>query len=108
MNYPEHEKLKVIADTSQAIGEFLDWLQAERKISLTEWREWEEEKPQFMATHQGVGSLDDTVMVKRKEYVPIYTSISKLLAEFFKIDLNKIEEEKRAMIKMLRESPGGD
>jgi hypothetical protein len=80
-DYPEHDKLSAVKDKSQAIGEFLEWLDYEKNYSvcsLTEGR-------------NGDG-----------EYSPIFTSTEKLLAEFFNIDLNKLEQEKRKMLNELR------
>ena len=81
--YPECEKQRKIVKESQAIGEFLDWLQSERKIHLcTDCKDdWGDDR----LTHAGV---------------PIY----KLLAEYFDIDLNKVDEEKRQMLDELREA----
>lgn len=74
--YPEHEKLKEIQPDSQKIGEFLEWLQDEKRLELCHF----------------VGD----------ELVPSYTSKMQLLAEFFEIDQKKIEEEKQAMIDEMR------
>lgn len=71
-DYPEHEKLRAIRDQSQKAGEFLEWLQAEKGVSLM------------------VGDF------------PLQTTTTRLLAEFFEIDLDKIEDEKRTMLEVLR------
>ena len=76
MEYPEHEKLKVVSDESQAVGEFVDWLGNERGI--------------FLAEQKGF------------EFFPMSVSIQSLLSEFFEIDMNKIEAEKRQMLDELR------
>jgi len=73
--YPEHIKLKAISQFSQKIGEFVDWL-SESQIQLC--------KPE------------------KYGYSPVRTPIQKLLAEFFEIDLNRIEEEKQQMLEELR------
>lgn len=78
MSYPEHEKLAKIKDESQVIGEFLDWCADEKGILLSR-------------------------KIKGRELSrEIVSSIPDLLAEFFAIDLEKIEEEKRQMIAKLR------
>lgn len=74
--YPEHEKLKRVADRSQAIGEFVDWLHTQG-VTLAHWHNC-------------------------TQLVPHGTPIEKLLARYFEIDLDKIEEEKRAMLAALR------
>jgi hypothetical protein len=76
--YPEHERLKLVKDKSEICGAFLDWLQNERK-------------PQ-------------TVLVEYDQsdnYVDCRKRIEELLAEYFEIDLKKIEKEKVEMIKLL-------
>jgi len=77
--YPEHEKLKKISDKSQAIGEFVDWLRYEKNIQLAQWR-------------------------NGTDMMPARALIRDLLAEFFDIDQDKIEEEKRAMLDEIRAS----
>jgi hypothetical protein len=75
--YPEHEKLHKVAEQSQVIGEFLEWL-SDQKYTLAKW------------------SKDGY------ELMPTHPDIQKLLAKYFKIDLNKIEEEKQTMLYTLR------
>lgn len=77
MTYPEHEKLSKVRDHSQAIGEFLDWA-SEKGWSLAEWDE------------------DDLHLW------PVRKSVQEILAEYFKIDLVKLEDEKRAMLDEIR------
>ena len=77
-NYPEHDKLSAIKDKSQAIGEFLEWLDYEKNYRVC--------------------SLCESSDGWREEYSPIFTSNEKLLAEFFCIDLKKLEQEKRKML----------
>lgn len=74
--YPEHEKIEKVQLESNTIGEFLDWLPS-KDIQLGTW------------TESG-------------EFIPLHRNIEKLLAEFFEIDLEKIEQEKRAMLELLR------
>ena len=81
-DYPEHDKLQNVADKSQAVGDFLEWLGTEKEIRLM-------------------------ALGKTGHYIPVYTSTEKLLSEFFEIDLVKLEAEKLTMIEVLRQSPGG-
>lgn len=75
--YPEHEKLAAVKDQSQAIGEFLDWLNGDG-VHLARWdEEWD-------------------------RYFPVHESINALLARRFGIDLDRIEAEKRAMLDEIR------
>jgi hypothetical protein len=74
--YPEHTKLMGIMARSQPIGEFLD------------------EMPYTLAEYQDVGG--ESVLM------PVHKDINQILADFFDIDLKKIETEKRGMIEELR------
>lgn len=74
--YPEHEKMRLIVDQSQAIGEFIEWLGDVQDISLC--------------------------YSDRNAYWPTGKPIMWLLAEFFEIDLQKIAEEKAAMLAAVR------
>lgn len=74
--YLEHEKLRAIVDKSQAIGEFVEWLEYEKQIHLCEY-------------------VDRDLFHTR-------TSMRDLLAEFFGIDQKKIDAEKDAMLEQQR------
>lgn len=77
MEYTEHEKLKKIADKSQTVGEFLEWLQGEKGVTLAEYN-------------------------RNDNLYPVRFSIQDLLAEFFEIDQNRLETEKQHMLEELR------
>jgi hypothetical protein len=72
--YPECEKLLAVKDKSQLVGEFLEWASGKNMV--------------LCARPKG----DD------EEYYPVMQSWEKLLADFFGIDLNKVESERRAML----------
>jgi hypothetical protein len=74
--YPEHEKLKAVKDRSQAIGEFIEWLEESKRMCIC-YRE-------------------------EGGYWPTGTPINKLLAEHFEIDLDRLEDEKRQMLREQR------
>jgi len=71
-DYPEHEKLKAVKDRSQAIGKFIEWLETDKRMAICH--------------NDGQG------------YWPTGTPITKLLAEHFEIDLDRLEDEKRQMM----------
>jgi hypothetical protein len=73
---PEHKKLKKISGRSQVIGEFIDWLKYEKSVVLASW-----DKDRYYLENR---------------------SITDFLAEFFEIDQNKIEAEKREMLDYIR------
>lgn len=113
MEYPECEKMKAASEDSQVIGEFLEWLgqqgiqlckyqkedvyhfeseEAEsqyNELSRIEQSAWRYNNPsKFGTTYQG--------------YNLVNINTEKLLAQYFKIDLNKVEQEKRQIINSLR------
>ena len=76
--YPECEKLAKVRNESQTIGEFLEWLMGTKEVILAKYQ----------------GKLD--TLTETRE------SIESLLAEFFGIDLKKVEKERRQMIEDIR------
>lgn len=80
----EIEKMLAVKDKSQVIGEFLDWLPSKGYV-LCEW----------VTKCKGTSSeWDEPVMLGK--------SINQILAEYFEISLNKIEEERQALLNEIR------
>lgn len=75
--YPEHDKLRKIADKSQVCGEFIDWLES-RGIVLCE------------------------IHRRRDEFLPTQETLQALLAAFFDIDQKRIDAEKEEMLDDIR------
>lgn len=75
--YPECEKMVAVKDQSQAIGEFIEWLQDTKGMFVCELIEGDNEYG---------------------EYIPSCFSKEKFLAEFFNIDLSEVEKEKCQML----------
>lgn len=82
---PECDKMLAVQNRSQDIGEFLEWLRGERGLHLAEY---------------------DDDFWEGKFLKPVNIRIEDLLAEFFEIDLNKVEAERRALLESLREAQG--
>lgn len=84
-----------VKDKSQAIGEFVEWL-GQKGIRLMEEVELDEEIT--------VGPLHRPRQetIRRKHMIPMRGSLERVLAEFFEIDLDKAEQEKRAMLAELQ------
>ena len=74
----EHEKLHRVKDRSQQLGEFLEWLR-----------------------DHGYEICENTGR-KYVQYEPVRKNVTQWLAEFFEIDLAKLEEEKEVMLAELR------
>ncbi len=86
-NTHECEKLHAVAEQSQKIGEFLDWLLNAKGYVLAKWD----------ASEDGESGDEDQLTVQ-------YVTINSLLAEYFKIDLNKVELERRSLMRDLHVS----
>lgn len=88
--YPEHTKLRAVADESQAIGEFIE----SSGYVLCELRTF-------------IEPIDDEPGGRTFETEPrlvlVGKPIQQILADYFEIDLDKIEFEKRAILDTLRE-----
>ena len=80
MSYPEHEKLRAVQSESQSIGEFIEWLKWNKKIVFAKW--------------------DEKTDLDILRVVSLPTN--DILAEYFEIDLNKLEQEKQAMLEEFR------
>jgi len=88
--YSEHQKLQAVKDKSQAIGEFLEWLQHAKGFRLAQWMKAPDESA-FAAEGDEVDDL-----------VQQFPNVEQLLAEYFQIDLGKLEQEKQAMLDEVR------
>lgn len=82
-HYPEHEKLAKISDKSQLVGEFLEEWCTTKGYTLCEW-------------------LDDADFSAVGGYFPVRKRTDAILADYFGIDLDKIEAEKRQMLDVMR------
>lgn len=83
--YPECAKMSAVRDRSQLIGQFLDWLQSTAGVQLCK----------YVSRSSSLGQTNSELM-------PIGLSIEQILAQYLEIDLEKVEEEKRAMLEHLR------
>ncbi len=120
--YPEHEKLLKVAELSQSIGEFLTWLSDDQHVWLAK-HDVKVDKcrncghpdrhnltaPSIAWPRCSFDDGDEECDCDRSNFGNsdiLYAwphTISDLLATYFKIDLEVLEEEKRAMLKNMRE-----
>ena len=84
----ELQKMKAVQEKSQAIGDFIEWLNGEKKIYLAKY-----------ITEETRDNLDGEAEYLATWPIP---NIEKLLAEFFNIDLQKAEQEKRQLLEDIR------
>jgi hypothetical protein len=113
--YPECTKLSGVTGQSQTVGEFLEWL-GQQGVQLMRWetgipRDAVCPEPECLGGRRRVGSRrQDCSTCKGAGYVTRRASAwvsdprntQTLLAEFFGIDLAKVESERRAMLEAVR------
>jgi hypothetical protein len=100
-DYPEHEKMKTIPEAErQAVGGFIEWLKARYELAV-----WGTVEEYMGSTHcdscspdNDCDGLDEDVLVP----VSSSTRVESLLADYYGIDLQKIDAEKQMMLDGLR------
>jgi hypothetical protein len=86
---PEHERLHKIADKSQEIGTFLNWLDEQGIYLSREHRHTD-------------ACWSNECRLRDGQLTRYYEPIQKLLARFYGIDLDKLEREKREILADIR------
>lgn len=117
--YPECEKLAKVSKESNAIGEFLDWLSEEQKTFLFKWNDEDDNGEAKFIDETGDPTIPSTYSFEEKDdedflnpeyeifpkgYYRVRLPHYQLLAQYFNIDLNKVEKERRQMLKELQDS----
>ena len=98
---PELDKLGENKDESQAIGSFIDWLSTGPRFGP---RRGDGRRDAIRAAKLNASPVrlclfdEDT-----EEWEPVRLRIEEMLARYYDIDLNKIEEERRAVLEYVRE-----
>jgi hypothetical protein len=111
---PELDKLFKVKEQSQACSEFLAWLQHTKKIILAERHTHDNscgsplsERADLFAELSRrdsiLGQYRDVCGLADHGLYEYAYSIERLLAEFFEIDLNKAEEERRGILRRLQQ-----
>lgn len=109
--YPEHDKLHNEKERSQAVGGFLEWLS--EGFVICKWsKEIMEEKPCSQCDPDAVrrlcylccGTGSAPVCVRRAGFHPVGRTITAWLEEHFEIDGKKLEEEKLAMLDIVKKA----
>lgn len=98
---PECEKMAKVRDQSQKIGEFLEWLRGEKEIVFCTYHQhskscYDNEEDYEDHKYARCGYRED-------DLAPAPIRTEEILAEFFDIDLDKIEQERRALLEYCRE-----
>jgi len=101
---PELEKMSAVKNESQKIGEFLDWLESKKKVALC-LRHTHDDGCYLGHDDDGNEQMEPLPLCgyENGSLMPFFYTINELLAEFFEIDLKKVEEERRALLDAIRE-----
>jgi hypothetical protein len=126
---PTLEKMAAVRETSQGIGEFLDWLHESQSLHLMAYRTDQIDTRPCPGDGGWLGDpCDDGVMylgkpnerdctncdgkgyieVKVEGWVEDPRSIEQLLADYFEIDLKAVEKERRALLEEIRRAQDGE
>ena len=104
---PELDKLADIQERSQEIGEFLEWL-LQRGVVLAKAHKHTDACGEIDLDEEDSIMKGISVLIGRGcglrdgQLEPFYYVIEKLLAEYFRLDLDRIEMEKRAVLEYAR------
>jgi hypothetical protein len=100
---PELAKMAKAKDKSQEIGRFIDWLREVKGWVFCEEHEHDDGCLERVARFEGdeEGDVEMVCGLRNGELMPVHFSHEQLLAEYFEIDLQKVEEERRAILEDL-------
>lgn len=101
-SYPEHDKLKKVAAQSQACGDFLAWLREVKDLQLCVPHQHDDSCYCVPKDEERRGVNMRVCDLKAGEYIAAGLSTTKLLAEFFGIDVDKLEAEKQQLLEEQR------
>jgi len=98
----ELDKISAVREDSMLLSSFLDWLE-ESGYAICEYKEVEEEHPAklvFACTTAEIPDDLEPYFVER--WTPKRKLHEQMLADFFDIDLDKVEDERRTLLEELR------
>ena len=98
---PELDRMLAVKEQSQAIGEFLDWLENHDSLKLCRRGLVQDDAAVIVNALTLKENIPEDDELK-EGYVLNMTPIEKILAEYFNIDLAKIEQERRAILDSIR------
>lgn len=99
---PELDKIRANSDVSQAIGSFIDWLEEEARFGP---QNGEGRKAAIRAQKLNKSPVRLCLFDEAwDEWRPVGLRIEEMLARYFDIDLNKAEDERRAILEHIQET----
>ena len=105
----ELEKLEDVSERSQTIGEFIEWLFGSKNYHIAKYlteEEYESEDNVYWVDGLYGKEQFKRHEIGKEELMPIHIDIEKLLAEYFEIDLVKVEKERGEIVrKLIKNNP---
>jgi len=108
MNKSECDKLLEVEEKSQMIGEFLEWLNCTKNYSICQTGEQCNNKlkkqliEEFGDNQKSINEIYADQRGNENFFYVVHYNTDNLLAEFFNIDLKKVEKEKKEALKKQR------
>ena len=109
VQYPECEKLAKASEESRSIGYFLEWLLHTKGYEVCEFKESYEDTVLDDDAERGddrtitvklatTRDYPNDILEEEGAYLRVGTKIEDFLAEYFDIDMKKVEDERSAML----------
>jgi hypothetical protein len=103
---PECDKLLKVREFSQKIGEFIEWLKQEQGIVFCRANNSARHDTFYELAHHIRPDVEARAAHRLMDDPPATAvTTQNLLAAFFEIDLDKVEDEKQALLAELRRKP---
>lgn len=109
-NHPELDKLSRVSGDSNKIGEFLEWMQSQgvkfAKYHIHDYGDEHDGECQPIHGNEEEDREFNGCGLITGDLVEVPMTIEENLAEYYAIDLKKVEEEKLAILKEIRGKEG--
>lgn len=101
---PECNKIQEVKGQSHIIGEFMDWLRDEKGWTICVRHEHDDDcyTRVQLSEDDDEGEMQRICDCRNGDFIPVPLQMEQLLAEFFEIDLNKVEQERSQLLDLQR------
>lgn len=108
MSYPEHDKLLALGKRKDDIQDFIDWLCDEQEVVFAAWGRpaWMDGDRDYLKDESRLFPIDEAQVPAAMKFRGRGIR-ERVMAAYFDIDLDKINDEKDQMLANLREIVNG-
>ena len=104
---PELDRMSKVKDKSQIVGEFMDWLRDTKGLTFAKYHEhgddcWALHEHDDLCIPKCKAEREMTCGVSEERLLPYTLNMERVLAEFFDINLDRAEKEKRSILEHIR------